>query len=296
MAYTNEETGAVNNVNLLMDNLHNFINNNTDFTVVDFSTYDTNGKRLILQKNGLYYNIYSMLKKDIYFGTTKTFDGIFSFMSDSYNLTNTFKQEVDASVQKEYRVTAFHDDIPFYGFYWNGQNFVLVAEYDNGFYSFLNFGKHTSFGNYDFEVLAANATRTGSTVDYYYEPLFADFLAYGDNTWFNNGSERVISQSQTSAPSFVSSQLLGDSWNELNGKSSLFYDVFFYDNTSLDDTYQPIAQNTDMAFCSAEFLNPQEVFNVGGKEFIFFPFYQKEDPIDYNNSKSKGMGIALRTL
>lgn len=292
MAYTIKETGALGNVNKLMDSLHNFIKINTNFTIVDFSIYRT-GKRLVIKKGATYYQMYSGVKESPGSNSARTYDNITIFMSKSFDPSNDFNDENRATEMRNYKIMTFKNDIPFYGLYWNGENIVVVAEYENGFYSFMNLGTQKSFGTYSVEVATASLLSDSSNIDSYYRPLFEQFQMKADDLWFGGRANNTAKASSASGtPGFGSNNdLVSGLYNELNGKSALLYEMFYFQKDSI---YYPMGENADMAYASAEYLNPQEEFFVGSKKFVFFPFWQKETPTNYTNNKNRGMGIALR--
>lgn len=297
--YNINQTGSETDVNLFMVTLNNFISVNTDFTIIEFSDKQT-GKRLVLQRSGVYYVLQSFIKirPNSY---NATYDGIEMFMTDNFDPLLDFEGNKDnCPFYSSNCVHPFFDDIPFYGIYWNGDNLILVAEYNNGFYSMSNIGDINPMGNYTVSALATNLYTQTNSIENYYGPFyqtrsFQMYCSANGGTWHNAGANDDNYSRSFNGPMYFHDQyILENSYNSLSNASHVFYDLItlYQDN----GYYKPIATIEGLGYASYEFCDPQQVFSVGNKQFIFFPFYQKEVPPAYGNDISFGMGIAIRIV
>lgn len=293
--YNTREKGAASQANDLIFKFKEFAAN-TDFSVVKYES-EGSGFHLVLNKNNIFYHFYSFIKQHPS-NTNLSHDGIALFTSDKNN-NESWSRQVQNSPAKTDFLLYLNGDVISYDFLFNGENFVIVTQYQNGFYSFANLGElnntvictanyeqsnidKSSFRNYT-KLFTKNKYSIKSMNDWYSSkiPGLPDISANS-----NKNNDNLIT--------FCDQNLLQASQNMINEKSTLFYPVLykFDDGIGILNIFTKI---DDFGFCSTEFMDVAgEEFEVGGNKFVFYPFFEKEVPVNYSNTKSDGMGICLR--
>lgn len=288
-AYTLNETGtSTDRLNYLLK-IKDFLINISDYTLI---LYDTSNSEhyLVLQRRDEFYHFKT------YTGTS--LQGIKFFCSYGYDTGVSFESQ--SSETLEILTIPLDLNIDQYYFYDNGKNTIFVTEYQLGYYSFLNFGITTSLGSQKNLFAISNLSTLANTignVDSNYIAFLYDYNSFNTIIYFINEIE--INKSYLKSNVFstnidsINTNFLSNSKIKLNEKGLLFTPIMYEKAGSL---HKPQLEFSDVFLAASDFYEIAEEFTIGSRDFISFPMYQKTIPSNYNDIKSRGLCLIVRTL